>query len=92
MKTKVYEIGDTVLCDMCNRDFTDSDEPGGFVFSSNGVCPVCAPDFEKSVIKYGEEKYIVARPKEGQSFADFVREYRRSRYGKAGDQVKITTF
>ena len=40
---KVIHIdpGNTVLCDFCNDDFTDSDETGGCLVGSYGVCPKC---------------------------------------------------
>jgi hydrogenase maturation factor HypF (carbamoyltransferase family) len=64
--------GDTVLCDLCNEDYTNSDEKGGFLFSSKAVCPKCAPRFEEGAKIYNEEKYIVDRAKPEESFRDFV--------------------
>lgn len=72
--------GDTVLCDLCNEDYTNSDQPGGFLFSGKAVCPECAPDFMKSVVKYKEEKFIKAVAKPGESFRDFVYRIRRGEY------------
>jgi uncharacterized Zn ribbon protein len=66
----------SVLCDQCNKDYTTSDEKGGFLFNSNAVCPDCAPKFEESAKAYKEEHYIRARAKEGESFGDFVRRIR----------------
>lgn len=70
--TKVIDIGDTVLCDQCNKDYTNSDEKGGFLFGSHGVCPDCAPRMMKDIEKYHEEDYIKATCPEGMSFKDFV--------------------
>jgi hypothetical protein len=64
--------GDTVLCDLCNEDYTNSDEKGGFLFSGKAVCPKCAPDFLKSVKRYGEERFIRAQAGPDESFRDFV--------------------
>lgn len=64
--------GDTVLCDLCNEDYTNSDEKGGFLFSGKAVCPKCAPDFLKSVKIYGEERFIRAQAGPDESFRDFV--------------------
>ena len=61
-----------VVCDMCGKDYTNSDEQGGFLFSSKAVCPDCAPGIEESAKKYKEEKYIVARCPKGKSFRDWV--------------------
>ncbi len=34
------EMGDRVVCDYCNADFTDSDESGGiYGFGSKAICP-----------------------------------------------------
>jgi hypothetical protein len=79
MKETVIKIdpGPHVNCDMCNEEYMDSDEKGGFLFLSNAVCPKCEPEFEKKVKKYNEEKYIRARPKDGESFRDFVYRIRK---------------
>lgn len=64
--------GETVLCDLCNEDYTNSDEKGGFLFLSKAVCPKCAPNFLTSVKKYGEERFIRAQVNSDESFKDFV--------------------
>jgi hypothetical protein len=69
-------MGDIVLCDLCNEDYTSSDEEGGFVFGSKGVCPTCAPRMMSNIEKYKETQYIKARPNTGESFADFIRRFR----------------
>lgn len=66
--------GNTVLCDICNTDYTDSKETGGILFGSYAVCPKCAPKMELDAKKYNEEKYIASRCPENKSFADWVRE------------------
>ena len=72
--------GDTVLCDLCNEDYTNSDQPGGFLFSGKAVCPKCAPGFMKSVRGCRETRFIKATAKEGESFKDFVYRIRRGDY------------
>jgi len=66
------DIGDTVVCDICNGDFTHSDRTGGFLLGSYAYCPDCAikalPDLEKS----GEDKYIISFCLPSISFKDFV--------------------
>lgn len=69
--------GDMVLCDMCNRDYTDDPTSGGFIFDGRAVCPVCAPEMLKSIKESGEEEFIQAFCPKGMSFADFVRSGRR---------------
>lgn len=64
--------GDTVLCDLCNEDYTNSDEKGGFLFGSKAVCPKCAPEFLNSIKSYNEERYIRAQANPDESFRDFV--------------------
>lgn len=70
------DIGRTVVCDICDEDFTDRTECGGFIFGSKGYCPLCAPSGLVSIKRYAEERYIRATCPDGQSFADFVRAYR----------------
>lgn len=64
--------GETVLCDLCNEDYTNSDEKGGFLFLSKAVCPKCAPDFLISIKAYREEDYIRNFAHDDESFRDFV--------------------
>lgn len=72
----VVDIGDIVVCDICDEDFTDSQEQGGFIFGSNAYCPRCAKRSLPDIKKYGEESYIRATCPDGKPFADFVRKYR----------------
>lgn len=69
-------VGRAVVCDWCDKDFTDSAETGGFIFESKATCPCCAARLETGAKKHGEERFIRARCPGGKSFADFVREYR----------------
>ena len=73
---EVIEIGEMVLCDMCNEDFSDSRKHGGFIFSSKGVCPNCAEEFMAGVKLYGEQRYIKAVCPDEMSFRDFILNYR----------------
>lgn len=70
------DIGDIVVCDSCNRDFTNSSESGGFVFSSYGYGPCCAPRMMEEITRYGEQRFIKARCPAAISYADFIRAYR----------------
>lgn len=69
-------VGDLVVCDFCDEDYTQSSAEGGFIFGSKAVCPNCAERLGHLAMKHGELKYIRARCPEGVSFADFVRGYR----------------
>lgn len=72
----VIDIGDAVLCDLCNADYTESDQKGGLVLNESAVCPICQPDIEASVKKYGEEGHINARCPAEMSFKQFILAYR----------------
>lgn len=69
-------VGDTVVCDVCDEDYTARPESGGFIFQSTAYCPTCGPARLPMIKGYGEEHFIRARCPEGVSFADFVRGYR----------------
>ena len=74
MKTKhvdVIDIGENVVCDSCNEDYTGSDEQGGLLFSSSAFCPKCAPRMRALAKQYNEEQYITDYAQPGESFKDF---------------------
>lgn len=75
-EAEIIEVipGDNVICDLCDKDFTDLPDQGGFLFLSKGVCPDCAPRFEAKVKEFQEEEFIRARCPPGKSFADWIRE------------------
>lgn len=66
--------GRIVVCDACNKEWTDSPESGGIMFRSWAVGPCCADRMTHNAVKYDEESNIRARCPEGKSFADWVRE------------------
>lgn len=76
MRTETYLVGDVILCDMCNEDYTESLKQGGILFGSRGVCPKCAPDIEKSAVECGEQDYIRDRAGPDETFRDFIRRLR----------------
>jgi hypothetical protein len=58
------DIGDTVVCDFCNRDYTESNDKGGLIVGGYAVCPRCERiDMLKDV------DYVSMS---GESFKDFV--------------------
>jgi len=83
----IIDIGDTVLCDFCNEDFTNSDALGGLLFQSKGVCPTCEPEFMANVKKHGEERFIRDKPLEFESFRAFILRIRGG-----NNTVTVTTF
>lgn len=76
MRRIEIEIGNVVICDICNRDYTNSTEKGGFVWSGRGICPKCQGDLLKEIKICKEEKYIEAYCPANMSFADFIIEFR----------------
>jgi len=71
-----YSLGNIVLCDICNEDYTNFIDIGGFIFCNKAVCPKCATEFLKKIKSYNEENFIEAYCKTNKSFSDFIREYR----------------
>ena len=71
------DAGDNVVCDLCNANYTTSTETGGLIFCSSAVCPKCAPQLLNEAEKHNELEYVKARCADGQSFGDFVRQYRK---------------
>jgi hypothetical protein len=55
------DVGHTVVCDDCSKDFTASDEVGGLLFQSKAIGPCCAPVWEANARQYHEERFIRAR-------------------------------
>lgn len=76
MTTTHQCLGDIVLCDMCNADYTNSDAEGGFIFAGKAVCPICAPSMMHSIVQEREEASIQCLPYDGEAFAAMVRSWR----------------
>jgi hypothetical protein len=73
---EVIPVGETVVCDDCNGDYTNRADSGGFIFQSKAICPTCAPRWRKLIALYGEHSMIRAVCPEGVTFAAFVRAWR----------------
>lgn len=55
------DLGDMVLCDVCNEEYTpDNGISGGFLFGSYAYCPKCAERRLPEIKKLGEEQHITA--------------------------------
>ena len=72
-KVEHFDLGDSVICDLCGKDFTNSDAKGGITFGSKAVCPDCTPQILESAKKFNEEDHIKSKCPGGMSFADWVR-------------------
>jgi hypothetical protein len=66
------DIGDSVVCDYCSKEYRGDGASGGFLFGSYAVCPDCAPGSLLSIQAYGEERFIKARCPPEMSFHDWV--------------------
>jgi hypothetical protein len=75
-REEVIDIGNTVLCDLCNGDYTESDEQGGVLFGSYALCPKCAPQRVEAAKESGNEDEISAQCPEGMSFREWVLQLR----------------
>lgn len=67
-----FDIGETVICDSCDEDYTDSDLEGGLLFGSYAYCPKCSPGLVTRAKEYGEIGHIKAICPEGMSFRQWV--------------------
>lgn len=75
-KETIIDIGNSVICDSCGEDYTNSEAQGGILFNRKAICPKCTPDWEEGAAKYGESKYITSRARPDQSFRSFVLDLR----------------
>lgn len=59
---EIIDNKDRVICDVCNKEFTDADtESGGFLFgSSYAYCPACATECLPVIEGYRETHFIKA--------------------------------
>ena len=69
-------LGDIVVCDWCDKDYTTSKDIGGLIFGSKATCPKCAGRILANAQRHGEGRHIRAVCPEDVSFGDFVRNYR----------------
>ncbi len=86
-KDMEYHMGECVLCDLCNKDYTGLKDTGGIIFSGKAICPVCTPGALAGAKRYNEEQYIEERCREGESFQEMVIRYRGN-----NDSVTVYSF
>lgn len=72
--------GNLVICDYCNTDYTERKDVGGIYFAGYAICPECAPRTMHTIKKYNEERFILDKAKENESFRDFVYRIRNTVY------------
>ena len=62
------DVGDDVICDICNDDYSESEEVGGTLVGSYALCPKCSEKLKEKP----DDRAIV-----GETFCEFVRRIRR---------------
>ena len=75
----IINDSDSVICDFCGEDWSDSEKAGGFIFESKAVCPNCDAGMRKLTEEYKENHLIRAECPLNESFAQFVRQHRNHR-------------
>jgi hypothetical protein len=71
----IVEIGDAVICDLSNAEYTDSPATGGVLSGSYACCPECTPSVIANATACGESDSLTLNS-DKLSFADFVRRIR----------------
>lgn len=79
MKNTALNISNTVICDICDKDYSTSNKKGGFIFATNAVCPTCVPALLRDIKMFGESNYIKAFCPADMSFKDFILKRRESK-------------
>ena len=80
----IIDIGEMVLCDLCNADYTDSEAEGGILMGTYSICPTCAPGVIRDAERTGEP---FARCPAQTRFKDWVLQLRGGR-----NTIEITVF
>lgn len=72
MNVQVFDLGNSVQCDLCGEHISPDDETsGGLIFLSKACCPYCSEEFEKG-IPPDEIKYIRGRCPKDKPFYKWV--------------------
>lgn len=89
-RTGEAELGELVICDSCNHDYTrDDTTSGGFIVGSYAYGPCCSERHYRELVKYGETHHVRAECPAGVSFWRFVLDYRAARGSTA---IRIRPF
>ena len=67
------DCGENVYCDICNKDWTNSNKPGGIYLFSRVYCPDCEESGLDS-LQHIKEQIVVKVCPINMSFADWVRD------------------
>lgn len=66
MKMINIDFGNVIICDVCNEDYTNSNEHGGILWGNWAICPKCVHKFPT------KNRAIKARCPAHLSFRDWV--------------------
>lgn len=66
------DIGDSVCCDGCNKEWRGIETTGGFLFGSYAYCPDCVPRMMRIIREVNEEHLIREHCPEGMSYHAWV--------------------
>lgn len=87
MQITTIDIGNSVVCDSCNKDYTNSDAKGGILVLSKAICPECQDKWLKDLKRYGEEYCLKDAANAEETFRDFVLRLRGG-----NNTMSVTTF
>jgi hypothetical protein len=76
MVQRIIDITRPVVCGNCRKDYTHSDEEGGFIFDTIPICPKCEPYARVRIWEEKEESLISAECPKGMSFREFILSHR----------------
>jgi len=79
------DVGDSVICDLCGKDWTGVETSGGFMFGAKAICPDCAPKIEASAVECGEGHLIDSRCPPNMNHDDWIRDMIRPALEKGID-------
>jgi len=66
------DVGNIVVCDVCDGDYTDSEECGGVLFGTYSYCPKCERELMPRICGTSEQANIRGKARPGESFKNFV--------------------
>lgn len=90
MAEHVFDVGNTVICDICSKDWTnapaDDDNHGGFLLQSKAVCPECACEMSVKLQICNEMHFVRDLQREDETFQQACLRWRGG-----NNQIKIVT-
>lgn len=62
-----------IKCDICRKDYSNSNAKGGLLFDKTKVCPACTPKLKVSIKHHQQERWIIAEALADEKFTDFIK-------------------